>query len=108
MMGPGLTEISLNLVGGFLAGMATCLVWLNSQLLWSRRKWSVIPLTVGIVGVAYVGVVYGDQDPFIIWPTAIPLSVLFCGFLWWRLGDMEWVKSGHRETLVHKIGAPGD
>ncbi len=41
--------------------------------------------------------------PLSFWPILIPLSVFLCGFFWWRLGDMEWVKSGHRDTLVHKI-----
>ncbi len=104
MMEPGIVEISLSMVGGYLTGMVTCLLWVNSQLLRSRRRWSVILLTGGIIGVAYVEVFHGDRHPFVIWPIVIPLSILFCGFFWWRLGDREWVKSGHRGTLTHKIG----
>ncbi len=104
MMGPGIAEISLNMVGGFLAGMVVCLFWVNSQLLWSRRRWPMILLAVGTIGIAYVALSHGERHPFVIWPILIALSVFFCGFFWWRLGDMAWVKSGHRETLVHKIG----
>lgn len=104
MMGLSIAEISLSLVGGFLAGMSTCLFWVNSQLIWSRRRWSVIPLAVGTIGINYVTTLHGSRHPFVIWPISISLSVFFCGFFWWRLGDMEWVKSGHRGTLVHKTG----
>ena len=107
MMEPGIVEISLSTVGGYLTGMVTCLLWVNSQLLWYRRRWLVILLTGGIISVAYVGVFRGDRYPFVIWPIVIPLSILLCGFFWWRVGDMEWVKSGHRGTLAHKIGGPG-
>jgi hypothetical protein len=104
MMGPSIAEVSLNMVGGFLAGMVICLFWVNNQLLWSRRNWSVILLTVGTIGIAYVAMLYGARHPFVVWPILIPSSVFFCGFFWWRLGDMEWVKDGHRGTLVRKTG----
>jgi hypothetical protein len=97
-------EISLNMVGTFLGGMAIGLFWINSALVWFHRRWLTL-LFGGIV----VAICRGASSAtifhhVIVWAAVIPLSVFLCGFFWWRLGDMAWVKSGHRGTLGHKTG----
>jgi hypothetical protein len=102
MMGPSFAEICLNMIGGFLAGMAICLLWINRTLVSLQRRSLVMPFAAVPIAVAYVAMVYGSRHPFIIWPVLIPVSVFFCGFFWRRLGDMEWVKRGHRGILTHE------
>jgi len=96
-------EISLNVIGAFLGGMAIGLFWINSALVWFHRRW----LTLLFGGIVVVLFRAASSATFfhhiVVWVAAVPLSVFFCVYFWRRLGDMEWVKSGHRAILVHKI-----
>ena len=99
-------DISLNLAGTFLVGMVICLVWVNSVLMWSRQRWLVLlfaGVVVALEQVAAYGVVFRHA---ILCAAVIPPSVFLCGFFWRHLGDMEWVKRGHRGALTHETEGP--
>jgi hypothetical protein len=97
-------EISLNMMGAFLGGMAIGLFWINSALVWFRRRWLAL-LFVGIViAIFHAALSATFFHHTIAWVVAVPLSVFFCWFFWWRLGDPEWTKNAQRGILVHKTG----
>jgi hypothetical protein len=99
MVGPSVGEISLNMAGGFLAGMAGCLLWTNRTLVPYHRRRAILCAGLGVV-VANVAWLDGGRHPSIVWPVLIPLSVVICGFFWVRLADLGKIKDGHRAILV--------
>jgi len=104
---PSSLEMSLSIVGGFLAGAALCLAWTNGSLVRFRRKWLYVPF-VGFC-LALMGVLVWSpesQRAFVVWPAVVPVSIFYCVYFWLRLGDRDWVKRGHRATILHGIEGP--
>jgi hypothetical protein len=104
---PGALEMSLTLAGGFLAWMATCLLWTCGSLIEFRRPW--LGTVSRVLGFALPTLLIGTEGirhPYIVWPILMPLSLVFCVYFWVHLGDRDWVKSGHRALIVGKIEQP--
>lgn len=104
---PANFEISLGLVGGFLAGVALCLLWTCDSLVQFRRKWQGAVFMV--LGIALIPALVSSgqtKHPFVVWPIFIPLSVFFCVYFWRCLGEPTWVKRGHRALIIHQTGEP--
>ncbi len=102
-VGAAIPELSLTVVGAFLAGMAICLLWIGGGVIMCWRTWlAVLFLGMGIA-IGHVAWSPASRHAFTIWPVLIPLSLLLCAYLWRRLGDREWVKSGHRAIILYRI-----
>jgi hypothetical protein len=104
--GPSVLEISLEMAGGFLAGMAICLLWNSGVLIRFRPRWLVLPFLGLGIAMGIAGSFSGAKHPFAVWPILIPLSVFLCVYFWVRLGDLGWVKSGQRALILRGIEGP--
>ena len=104
---PGIAEMSLGAVGGFLGGMALCFGSTISSLAEFRRSWRGL-LFVGLEIAMFPALLWfaWSEHVFLVWPILIPLSIFYIVYFWVRLGDYDWVKRGHRAMIANAIEGP--
>jgi hypothetical protein len=98
--GGALTGVGLQVVNGFLVGMAVALVAGTPRLILSRWAWNVLMLlSIPLVLMAIVAF-----PAFIAYPTVgIPVCGGLCLFVWLQLGDKAVLKRGHRMIIEDAI-----
>jgi len=104
---PGMAEVSLSIIGGFLGGMALCLCWNAGSFAEYRRRWRGI-LFVGLEIAMFPALIFfvGSKHVFVVWPILGPLSIFYIAYFWVRFGDYDWVKRGHRAMIANAIEGP--
>ena len=102
---PGIAEMSLGAVGGFLGGMAFCFGSTISSLAEFRRSWRGF-LFVGLEIAVFPLWFAWSEHVFLVWPILVPLSIFYIVYFWVRLGDCDWVKRGHRALIANAIEGP--
>lgn len=94
-----LLRIPLDVAGGYVAGMAICLIVACFALVLSEAWWSAtIPL--GPMGIFMGTSMVSHDHPLIVWSILIPLCVCICGYFWFHLGDLDWVRCRHRRFIT--------
>lgn len=98
---PALFDVCLCLAAAFLIGAAVSLAVHGSRLVLSKLQWGVLALASFPLGIIAIGVWLGAEvDSRSLWIAAVVASILTMGFFWVRLGDMVYVRRGHRNILA--------
>jgi hypothetical protein len=84
--GSSWSELSLNLLTGFLIGIALTLVWETTCLTMVFPLGALVVLVEGVAG----------RSVFVRWGVLLPVSFIVCIRFWFRLGDMRRIGSNRR------------
>jgi len=96
----GLLERCLVASGFFIAMMAVALSG-GLRFFLSRIAWALLPLlTFPLCILGYIVLVRAFEHSLLLWPVVIPVCVVYCVFVWRRLGDIERVKRAHRRLVL--------
>ncbi len=96
MVAGDLTDVCLQIIGGFLVGMAIGLTVGTPRLILSRLVWSVLLLlSIPLLVLAVVAF-----SAFVEYPTVgIPVCAGLCVFVWLQMGEKAVLKRGHRMLI---------
>ena len=89
-------HVCLQMVSGFLLGMAIGLTIGTPRLILSRLAWNLLMLlAIPLVLAAVVAFTAFIEYPIL----GIPPGLALCVFVWSRLGDMQQLRQGHRAMI---------